>query len=69
MTNFEAQQADHQEHQRQVERDDAVAQLVAAVVITVKEIKNEWLYQTGQFSRVESPPANYPPQGSMHGGF
>jgi len=25
----------------------------------------EWLYQTGQFSRVANPPSNYPPQGSV----
>lgn len=30
---------------------------------------NEWLYQTGQFSREEVPPSNYPSQGSIHGGL
>ena len=42
----------------------AAPQMLAALELAEKALSNEWLYQTGQFSR---PTANYPPQGSVHG--
>ena len=42
MTNFEAQQADHYEHLRQVEREDAIAQLVAAAERAWQKAKREY---------------------------
>ena len=42
-------------------------QLVEALEACIEAIDNEWLYQTGQFSRRETPPSNYPTQGSVHG--
>lgn len=57
----------HWQHLARLEREHASAQLVEMAQLVITEIKNEWLYQTGQFSRVASPPTLYPPQGSMHG--
>lgn len=42
-------------------------QQLEALKACIEAIDNEWLYQTGQFSRIASPPSNYPPQGSTHG--
>ncbi len=41
--------------------------MTKALDACIRAIDNEWLYQTGQFSRLESPPSNYPAQGSVHG--
>ena len=41
--------------------------LLAACEKAFEALTTEWLYQTGQFSRVAVPPTNYPPQGSVHG--
>ena len=45
----------------------AAPDLLAACVAAQEALEQEWLYQTGQFSRVATPPSNYPPQGSVHG--
>lgn len=45
------------------------AELLEACAAAYEANKNEWLYQTGQFSRIANPPSNYPPQGSVHGGL
>ena len=45
----------------------AAPELLEALRACVEASENEWLYQTGQFSRRESPPRDYPNQGSIHG--
>ena len=48
---------------RPASREDRLA---AAARIAIEAICTEHLFQTGQFSRQENPPKDYPPRGSTH---
>ena len=47
----------------------SVDELIEACNIALDAIAEEWLFQTGQYSRKENPPHDYPPRGvigSLH---
>jgi hypothetical protein len=46
---------------------ELIAILLNACEVAFEALKHEWLYQTGQFSRIADPPSNYPPQGTVSG--